>query len=242
MQIEEVKSFMPNKKRKTTNTTKKFKSSLPATLRTLKPEIKTVDVINNGSPPNTFVLSSTPTISLLNGIAEGTGTFNRVGRRCHMKSLRFTGWIGFTALAGNGAGELIRLMIVYDRQPNGSLPAATDVLQSLDQAGNNSTSVYDGLNTANFERFRVLRDIKWSIPDTGVAGAAGPNQLQTIQASSTVDFFIKLKDLEVHFSGNGGTITNISTGTIFLLGIGSQAAASAAFRMNYVTRLRYIDV
>ena len=81
-----------------------------------------------------------------------------------MKSLHLTGLIHSTGQQADQ--DYCRLLVVYDRQTNGALPAASDILKDYDQSGSSSTGVFSGINPDNRERFVILADYRLAMPGT----------------------------------------------------------------------------
>ena len=73
----------------------------------------------------------------LNLIQAGTGSWNRVGRVLNMKSIRIRHNVRFSlsATVANSISRSFRYLIVYDKQPNGTLPIKSDTIQYKDQGG-----------------------------------------------------------------------------------------------------------
>lgn len=216
------------------------------TIRTLPPstlglrgrtaaEVKAVDI-----KKASVGCSTTATFSLLNGTVEGSSFYNRIGRRIEMKSLHLTGWFDQT---GNGAGvdDYVRVMVVYDSQPNGATPVITALLTSYDFAGNTDTTVSAHLNLNNRDRFTMLADIRMAtVRDAGAStdGAIGfTNSCQ----ESNVNRYIKLKGLQTMYQTSTGAIGDITTGALWLVTYGRVAAATSSYTFEYSARLRYRD-
>jgi len=202
-------------------------------------EIKTVDV-----PTKQVTMSSTPTIDMLNGIQEGSSFYNRVGRRIHMKSVAITGQVHIT---GNGAGtyEYCRILLIYDRQPNGANPAISDVLLTVDNQGNLSSDPFSGLNMNNAERFLVLRDTRIDIPlNSGAALTQAVAAINDYSCKTNIKMYVPLNNLETHYkaSTNPAVIGDIATGSLLLITLGNVGASTAGFALNFSTRLRFTDV
>ena len=89
---------------------------------TLKAESKVVDT-NIATNPTT-----TAFIQIVNGIAAGTAFNERIGRKIRIKSiaLRFAGQINQTT----PTPFVMRLMLVMDKQANGSTPLYSDFIIS----------------------------------------------------------------------------------------------------------------
>lgn len=214
-------------------------NTVPAVQRTGVEETKVLDI-----PTNTKLLSTTATFTLLNPIQEGTGLNNRVGRKVSGKSLRVTGQI---IPSGNAAGgnEYLRILILYDRQPGPLFPVIADILQTVDQAGSNTTDAFSNLNPNNMDRFAVLRDMKYDIPSSAPGAGIGEAQSITDYQNKKYNFdtFIKIPAYDMHFSSTANPITNanVATGAMYLVTFGTQAAMTAAYQVQWTSRLRYKD-
>lgn len=210
--------------------------NLPAVLRSSTTEIKAIDI-----PEATITLEAIgtpPTFHLLNGIQVGSGFFNRIGSKIEMLNLHVRGFLVNIATSVQQYG---RILIVYDRQPNGAAPAITEVLQSRDQTGTASTTDKSEINLDQRDRFIIVRDKDFFLPsvtNTGGVLTNGPNWPGDIEEHWEINWFIKLKNLLTHFksSTNPTTVADINTGAlyaIFLAGTTAQWAAQVSFRLRY---------
>lgn len=170
---------------------------------------------------------TTGLVSLINGVAQGSDFNNRIGRKVTIKSVQLRGH--FTSQDGEVADCYCRLLIVYDRQPNGALPSVTDVLTA-------STSV-SFMNLNNRERFVILAEHSIALADKSslVAG----DQWRGSPTTASVDIYRKV-DLPVIFDGTGATIGDIQTGSLFVLSIGDQVTNNA-YNCALTTRVRFVD-
>lgn len=214
---------------------------IPAAMNvSAKHETKSVDVIVAGQA---FV--NTGTFQLLNAMVQGSDLVNHQGRRIQMKSLHIRGGI-FQNQAGAAAGaDFFRIIVLYDRQPNGAAPALADVLQSVSQAGATTTSAYAMLNMSNAERFKILAQetFKSDDPSGNVLGNEPATVSTAFKANWLFDRYIKLKNLETHFTGgNAGTVADMTTGSIYLLTVGMQSAANYQYGCSYASRIRFSDL
>lgn len=151
--------------------------------------------------------------TLLNGVAQGTDVFQRVGRKCLFKSLQYR--IEFTAANGaTPATQPLRVLVVYDRQPNGALATNADVLAAQTFVGNN--------NLGNADRFVTISDVvHGEDSQTPVTGKVHRKMaLETIYGLTT------------------GVIGAISSGAILVF---FAQAGSANITFNAQFRLRYTD-
>lgn len=217
--------------------------------RTRGVEVKSLDfpAIAAGADVQVQTISTTATFDLLNGVVEGASFYNRVGRRTHMKSVHITGFINET---GNGGGvpEYLRVMLVYDRQPNGNFPAIADLLLDYGSDGTTFTTSISKLNMNNVERFAIIRDTRLIVPNN--SHAAGVNadlgsMLPYGESQCKINMFVPLKDLETHYKANAAGINqigNVATGGLYLVTIGNVAAGANGYQIQYNARLRYIDI
>jgi len=160
-------------------------------------------------------------IAVLNLVQPGTGSWNRVGRKIVPSSVRCYGTLttefNASATLGNWVGNWIRLIVVWDQQPSGTLPTFADIFGGTVQDGTESSSVMDPLRYDNMDRFKVLRDVRLTI-DPSIAplasGTANDLRLQT-----NFDFMVPLKGVETVYSGQSApqTIADISTGALYFI-------------------------
>jgi len=208
---------------------------LPATLVTrARTEKKTVDIVGSD------VISSTPNITLLNGVAEGTSFFNRVGRKFSMQSIHFRGYFAYDGEASpSDDPDYWRVVILYDRQINGGTPGIGDVFQEVTAAGTVPTpDSMTSLNMNNSDRFKVIVDVRLGI-------ASGVNTLTPILDGQSQEFTInrysKLGGLEVNCKGATAAVSDISTGGLWLITWGLKTAETTGYKFNWHNRLRYTD-
>jgi hypothetical protein len=226
----------------------RIQSRIPGSLITARKgeEIKSVDI-----SPSAKIVSTTALFSLLNGTQEGSSFYNRVGRRVTMKSLLIQGYFYPNGNATANATAYCRIMVVYDRQPNGAFPTLADVLTSYTDAGATSSTAQDQLNMNNRDRFRVLRDARVILPPLGAAGVSGVPLNETFEMNGTeqdrtlnVKWFIKLRDLETHYkaSSNPAVVGDIATGAVFFMIVQDTViSANAGWTFALQSRLRYTD-
>ena len=93
-----------------------------------------------------------------------------------MRSLliRWNGCLAQTSVAGSG----LRMVVVYDKQTNGALPATTDVF-AADQMSS-------PMNLANNRRFEVVMDEE--IPCVGTGGPQAWNIKRYVKLNHVVEF------------------------------------------------------
>lgn len=195
------------------------------TTRSMLSEKKVLD-INAAS----YAVENTGTImALLNGCVAGSQNFNRIGRKICLKSLQIRGvWQAGAATVNDTA---VRMLIVYDKQPNGAAPTFANVISSQNIAGTVSSLVYDMVNLDNRDRFEIIRDQMHVIQAGDISsGYFGSPSIVN------VDHYVKLGSRETVFNaGAAGTVGDIATGSLYVMFIASQANASGA---NFVGSFR----
>jgi len=229
-------------------------SRLPAGLysgrRTGATELKCVD---GGAGFTTLGFSAAGgTALVLPPPKNGSAFNNRIGTRTRAVSLELRGHI-FTQ--NNNAAvhpqQFARVIVLYDRQTNGSLPSVADVLTDVKSDDSTSTgSVFCGINMNNRDRFLILRDRKIVLMPVGANGTASANGAAVfadpmLPNSYMYHEFIKLKGLESHYkaSSSPGVIGDIATGSFIILVISSEDAdgTANAWALKYGARFKFFD-
>jgi len=191
-------------------------------------------------PVATYNVSTTSTpasggITLLAVPVTGADFNARIGRKIKLKSLYIRGRVGiedaFSTTANTTVrAQQVRMIIVYDLQPNGAAPAITDILNTADPASHLQLNFRD--------RFRVIADKEWTFDIMQFAiGTSAWNR--TIY---NVKLYKKL-NLDMIFNAvNGGTVADIASGALYMVWIGSNPTA-ADTDINFIgsTRVRYAD-
>ncbi len=171
-----------------------------------------------------YALNTTGSVTLLNTVATGASSEQRVGKRILMKSLTFRGnsQSDSTTTFGEGA-----FMVVYDKKPGAAAPAITDILDSIAPSSMN--------NDDTTERFRILKRVNRVF--IGAKGSANP------KSAYVENFWLDLRDLPTIYKSVGtGAIGDIETGALWLISVGSVAAGTADSNLVGAFRLRYMDI
>nr|QXP07727.1 MAG: putative capsid protein [Arizlama virus] len=156
-------------------------------------------------------------ITEVNCIRQDATVAGRIGNKVVIKSIHCK--FNVNTIAGNlGA---VRVMLVYDKQPNGAFPAIADVI--LDQPAA-VTQFFSSLNIANKSRFQVIRDSFMNL-DSGQG------------LIKSCNWYSKGR-WETEFGANAGTIGDFRTGAIYLIAAFTSAASSMA---SVCCRVRYYD-
>jgi len=179
-------------------------------------ELKNFDQDNGGNIVAAQIIATVRTLNV--GIIQGTTPLTHIGRKVMMKSITLR-WQGSLAPTTTGSSPL-RIVIIYDKQANGALPATTDVF---------ATDVINCFqNLDNSFRFVVLVDR--IIPCVGTQGP----QAFMLNIHKEIN-------LPLEFKGNAGTVADIATGTLiaYIWQNGSLAVANATDDLNH--RVRFTD-
>ena len=159
-----------------------------------------------------------PTITLLNGVAQGATEVTRVGRKITMTKITMN-WNVAMPSAALGGGSL-RFKVVYDKQTNGAAPSILGVF-TVD-------NFYSHNNLANADRYITLFDhITDPLCVQGNLNSAGK--------------LSKKLSLETVFSGTAGTVASIASGSIYLFVSQSGGITTSSPNFFANIRIRFID-
>jgi len=168
-------------------------------------------------------IGSPATIDAVNFIAEGTTDQTRIGRRAKMISL----YLQFQ-MDRDGADALlttyIRLIILWDKQPNGSLPSWQNILKSQGTA-NTKVEMLAPNNLANSKRFDTLLDKRFVLGSNGFL--EGKTWKKYMRLNRTTQY-----------NGAGATIAQIATGSLILAFASSNVANFPT--VSGTARLRFV--
>lgn len=180
-----------------------------------RPELKYKD---STATTNLSLSSAFVAPILLNGLLSGADVSERVGRKVTLRSLlfRYTVSLGATSVGGSPT----RILLIYDKQANGALPAVTDVLLADNFSSPN--------NLAARDRFVTLADIM-----------VDPISVQ--DSFSVAGSVFKLFNLEEVFSGGTATIGSIASGSLFVMMAQNGSVTTAAPSVTWYARVRYVD-
>lgn len=178
-------------------------------------EKKSLDTASSLAPPLTATFT-TPV--LLNGLASGAGTNERVGRKVTIKSvsLRY-----IHDATGSDPASQIRIAIIYDKQPNGALPGVTDIF--------NLGNFISHLNLSNSDRFVVIMD---EISDSAQSASLNISGKRHVKCN-----------LETIYGAGTNGISAINSGSLMILAANnSDPTIGNVTSLFYNVRIRYTDV
>ena len=183
--------------------------------------------------------------------AQGTGYGQVVGNKYKLKALRVKGYVKCavtTAQTSPNETRMCRVMLVMDKQPNGSQAQGEDIMQDMGAGANNINS-YMRVSEGAGRRFTVLADKILRLHPTGEmrSGALAADPIVASMSFQSPQFhftYTPKKPLEVQIkSGNATpTIAGLVTANIFMLAFGVDAAGTAiAHVVNGNARAYYCD-
>jgi len=235
------KALGPKTKRK-----KSQASKVPASLSQTGIEKKVLLTSQGTAGSSVLAMNATGTILALNLIQAGSSMFNRIGRRIEMKSIRFQATVNVLNVTRSSLIDYCRLLVVYDRQTNGALPTINTVLLDTDQAANNTTTSFSGINMNNRERFFVLMDKRFAVPAVTNTASVLTNVFPNGDSQwPKTDEFRKIPGLTTHYGADSApaVIGDITTGGLYVICLATIAAGAENFQVaTWNARLKYIDV
>jgi hypothetical protein len=212
----------PNKNKKsgvirraTQNKTPNVPGTTNVPRQTIPIDMKFIDTAAAG-----YNCDTTGSITLLNGTATGTDYTNRIGRRIRNIRVDLTGH--FLPQSTTQVGNYARVMLVLDHQPNGAIPAITDILAT--------SSSLTQVNVANSRRFAILLDYCMGL------GAVSNTATQAYSIAPGMTMLNQSKQLGFlsEYLTTGATIAGMSTNALLLLTIGSNASGAGHNYNSYI--------
>jgi len=206
-------------------------------------ELRGIDVLLALTP----IINTTNTNGssfMLNGTNQGSASWQRIGNKIAMQSLRIRGrltttFTPVTTTASTGA-QVIRMVVVYDKTPSGSLPAWDTIFGTITNEGGVASNVLASLLLTRTKRFRVLKDCVYA--HSAAAGGSG-GTVNATQIDQYLDEFIPLKGLETQYTASNTTpvIGDISSGGLYVYFRASDNSGTATFSAvdDITARLRF---
>jgi len=155
--------------------------------------------------------------------SQGAAADERLGRRIRVKSIYVRGRISVpTNMTGSG---MFRMIIFQDKQPNGSVPGATDLLQA--------NEFVSPINLGNSKRFKILADETLG----GILFSLDSDEGRTFER------YIKT-NIEVGYTNNilTGTAADVLTNGIYaMFFLGGFGAGVGAMVGRVYFRVRFVD-
>ncbi len=147
---------------------------------------------------------------------QGDAAGTRDGNKITIQSLAMRFNVKLGALEADGAA--VRIMIVYDRRPDGADAVITDMLNADD-----ILAFYNTVGNSK-GRFQFLAD---RVVD-----------FSTTMGEWSDKFFIK-RNFQIEYSGNVGTVADVDKGNFLVVGMSRGNAAAIDIDFGYM--FKYID-
>ena len=197
------------------------------------PERKYIDTQGESA-----LIDETAGFLLINGLQQGVTSVTRIGQRVTMKSIHLkivvTGQQVTTAPNLNVFNNVARIMLVYDLQPNGATPLASDLLDTH----TGGTAIIAPLNKQWTQRWKVLWDKRFPVMNSYTpAGGAG------LAANSQIfdEVYLNLNHNVEYTNTSTGTVGDIKTGALWFVAVSNTSDTAQQPRMAYYIRIRYTD-
>ena len=207
----------------------KMKSRLFRTL----PEVKTADVVSLQ-----LACNSTSTFTLCNALAQGPGRWERIGNKVALKSIQIK--LSIDPIRLVTFTDTARILLVFDSNANGATPTYSSIIQSKSATNVNVTDIDSFKNMDNTNRYRILMDEQFYLPQTNNTGGF-PN-IQGMNPQWQINKFIKLGGRQTQYTDTVASIASIGTGSLFLITTSAAAAGTEGYNMVGHVRLRYWDI
>lgn len=167
-------------------------------------------------------------LSTLNAIAQGVGESQRIGRRVVIKKIiwRWSLRLLQNSTAGN-AYSIVRLMLYLDKQANGAVATATDILEDND--------VYAFNKLSSKDRYTILFDKLVTLSPQGGALETVTVTVPLIKAG----ILSRTCEIPIEFSSTTGAITEIKSNNLGCLIVGLNS--SSTVELDGRVRLRYTE-
>ena len=187
-------------------------------------------------------MASSVNVVPLNLIRSGNGSWNRIGRVLHMRSVRlkFTIESNFSPSITSTYTRQLRYVLVYDNQPNGVLPTKADIFSNKTQDGTETPKWDSLLSYDNMQRFTILRDetIPMTPPIRSFDSTGAYTNTSSIDYNR--DVYVKLNHMANYKAENApAVIGDISTGGLYLIYMVDDG--TSVINVTGVARLRYTD-
>lgn len=168
----------------------------------------------------------------LNLLSAGTGESQLIGRKCTLNSVYVRMQLNRPAVTNASlnsvnSDDFVRIVLVQDRQANGTAPTIAQMFDHTDPQAMN--------NLENSQRFRVLKE--WHVNLSDVVNHDGANYFCG-PLSKIVDPFYTKIDMPLEFGTTpSGVITDVKSNNLALLGFSRTGLPVVSVR----ARIRYSD-
>lgn len=186
------------------------------------PEVKYLDSGADGNGFTSaaqFAMSGAGFIACINDVGAGTNFFQRVGNQITVRNVSYRFELDLPNPNSSPAGVPVptsgRVMLIWDKQSNGALPAYTDIF--------NLANYLSFMNPAAAQRFTILRNQQFSLSSNG---------------DETL-FFEGY--CQINMRTTFGSVATPTTGALLLVYISDQTTAVSQPLISGCWRVRYLD-
>lgn len=189
--------------------------------------------------PTQFQVNTTGQFNLLCSPQAGPDINERIGRKIQIKSVYIRGLVSSEAGDQDGPvvttspGQLARMIVFTDNQPNGAAPAVTDLLQSA--------SALSQLNINGRDRFKIHIDKQWALKPYAYNNTSG-FALAALSDAIAYKKFKVLNEETIFNATVSATITQITSGALYMFFIGTVPTGANDATAAFSTRVRYTDM
>lgn len=185
-----------------------------------KPEVKYLDKAQTGvaftGTPVASPITSNGTVIMLGSIQPGATSAQRIGQQVTIRSCTYRYELDLPVIPGNQVATSGRVMLVWDRQPNGVLAAYTDIFVGQ--------SFLAYMLPGASQRFVILRNDQYSL---------SPNGTQVVFEEGHIS---------INMLSTFGTASNLPiSGALLLVFISDQNVAANQPTIAGAFRIRYMD-
>jgi len=209
--------------------------------KNFEPELKAVDnFLGTVITPGT---SSANHVLLLNCPVLGPDRHERIGRKIQIKKIHCRFSLHPVTPVPTSVPEDIVVMLIWDVEGT-PLPGLPDLLRSIDNAGTPQSTVRNHQNLDNSKRFRILKRKLIPLRICGTATGALPCNGAAFQAEQddlVWDWNLNVDLLTQFNAGVTGTVTDISSGCLFIAFFTDLAVGLPPSSIDINTRIRYYD-
>lgn len=184
---------------------------------------------------------------VLNLVRAGTASYNRVGKKIYLQAVRLKGNAQYNiapaATTLNTVNAVLRMVLVWDKQPSGALPTFDTIFGTTVQAGTEASNVLAPLRYDNMDRFQILKDETVS-SNSGAVVTGGTGNIYA--QYFPFDVYVPLRNRQTTFLGQTEpmTIADVSTGGLYVFFRSTTSVDDASdwsITADSIARLRYTD-
>lgn len=169
--------------------------------------------------------TSTPAITCLTYIAQGSTSSTREGDIIYLQSVSYKCMVRNSGSATQAIS--VRIIIFFDTQNNGTKPSASDVLTSVTQF----RSIVTHRNTTSKGRYQIIFDKVIQV---------GP-QFSTNENNGWTQYYKRFKGRKIYFKGTGDTESDMAKGTLWLLQVSDKNTEHYP-TVTWEANLKYTDM